>query len=157
MSTLSGGPNTAIDGLVLYLDAANSKSYVSGSSTWIDLSRRTNNATLINGPAYDSANGGSIVFDGFDDYVDLGTTLNSVTIGASFTVNMWVLSRVLIDGNVYYGLISNYSGAGGFQLFTGDGGILYAYGSNFLAKTEKVKKEPDLQRGELTSAQYTNS
>jgi hypothetical protein len=79
------------------------------------------------------------VFDGFDDYVDLGTTLNSVTIGASFTVNMWVLSRVLIDGNGYYGLISNYSGAGGFQLFTGDGGILYAYGSNFLAKTEKVK------------------
>jgi hypothetical protein len=33
MSTLSGGPNIVTDGLVLALDAANSKSY-----PWVDLS-----------------------------------------------------------------------------------------------------------------------
>jgi hypothetical protein len=88
MSTLSGGPNTAIDGLVLYLDAANSKSYMSGSSTWIDLSRRTNNATLINGPAYDSANGGSIVFDGVDEYTTTQPGSIIFTPTNSFTLNV---------------------------------------------------------------------
>jgi hypothetical protein len=32
-------PKIVTDGLVLYLDAANSKSYVSGSTTWNDISR----------------------------------------------------------------------------------------------------------------------
>jgi hypothetical protein len=60
-------PNIITDGLVLYLDAANTKSYVSGSTAWNDLVG-TNNGTLVNGPTFSSANGGSIVFDGVDDY-----------------------------------------------------------------------------------------
>jgi hypothetical protein len=71
MSTLSGGPNIVTDGLVLHLDAANPKSYVSGSTTWGDLSRGGNNGTLVNGPTFSSANGGSIVFDGTNDYVSI--------------------------------------------------------------------------------------
>jgi hypothetical protein len=38
---------------------------------WNDLSRSGNNGTLINGPTYSSANGGSIVFDGVDDYINI--------------------------------------------------------------------------------------
>jgi hypothetical protein len=60
-------PNIVTDGLVLYLDAANTKSYVSGSTTWTDIAAR-NNGTLVNGPTYSSANGGSIIFDGTNDY-----------------------------------------------------------------------------------------
>jgi hypothetical protein len=61
--------NTIVtNGLVLYLDAANSISYVSGSTTWNDLSRNNNNGTLINEPIFNSANGGSIVFDGVNEY-----------------------------------------------------------------------------------------
>ena len=52
MSTLSGGPNVIVDGLVLWLDAANSKSYISGSTTWNDISRGSNNGTLVNGPTF---------------------------------------------------------------------------------------------------------
>ena len=59
--------------LVLCLDAANTKSYVSGSTTWSDLSRSRNNGTLVNGPTFSSINNGSIVFDGVDDYVSCGT------------------------------------------------------------------------------------
>ena len=62
--------------LVLYLDAANNKSYVSGSTTWNDISRGGNNGTLVNGPTFSSANGGSIVFDGVNDYV-LGTNITN--------------------------------------------------------------------------------
>jgi hypothetical protein len=63
------GPNTVTNGLVLSLDAANVKSYTSGSTTWRDLSGSNNSGSLVNGPTYNSANGGSIVFDGTNDYV----------------------------------------------------------------------------------------
>jgi hypothetical protein len=75
MSTLSGGPNIIVDGLVLYLDAANQYSYVSGSTAWNDLSRGGNNSTLINGPTFNTGSGGSIVFDGVDDYSQLSSKM----------------------------------------------------------------------------------
>lgn len=68
MSTFNGGPqNIVTNGLVLYLDAANHQSYTSGSTVWRDLSIRGNNGTLLNGPTFDSANAGSLVFDATDD------------------------------------------------------------------------------------------
>jgi hypothetical protein len=89
MSTLSGGPNVIMNGLVLYLDAANPKSYISGSTTWNDVSRSGNNGTLVNGPTFNSANGGSIVFDGTNDYVSTTytTALTDFTAGAWFFAN----------------------------------------------------------------------
>ena len=63
------GPNIVTNGLVLNLDAANVKSYPGSGTTWRDLSGNNNTGTLINGPTFSSANGGSIVFDGTNDYV----------------------------------------------------------------------------------------
>lgn len=62
-------PNVVTDGLVLYLDVANTKSYVSGSTTWLDLSGNRNNGTLYNGVSYIRTNNGGLVFDGTDDYI----------------------------------------------------------------------------------------
>ena len=64
----NGGPNIIEDGLIFAVDAANKKSYPGSGTTWADLAG-TSNGTLTNGPTFDSANGGSIVFDGTDDYV----------------------------------------------------------------------------------------
>jgi hypothetical protein len=61
-------PRVVTDGLVLALDAGNTKSYPGTGTTWTDLSGNSNNGTLTNGPTYSSANGGSLVFDGSDDY-----------------------------------------------------------------------------------------
>jgi hypothetical protein len=81
-------PKTVTDGLVLYLDAANTRSYVSGSTTWNDISRGGTNGTLINGPTFSSGNGGSIVFDGTNDTTNFGNILN---IGLnSLTMSCWV-------------------------------------------------------------------
>jgi hypothetical protein len=77
---------TIVDGLVLALDAGNVKSYPGSGNTWTDLSGRGNTGTLTNGPTYSSANGGSIVFDGSNDYVDCGTGLSS----SSLTISLWV-------------------------------------------------------------------
>ena len=74
------GPSIVTDGLVFYVDAANSKSYdgSAGGTTWTDLVGG-NDGTLTNmetnpvnaGYAYDSANGGGISFDGSNDYISL--------------------------------------------------------------------------------------
>jgi hypothetical protein len=47
MATI-GGSNIATNGLVLALDAANPKSYVSGSTTWNDLSGNDNHVAMQN-------------------------------------------------------------------------------------------------------------
>jgi hypothetical protein len=62
----NGGPNIIEDGLVFAVDAANKKSYPGSGTTWSDLAGN-NNGTLINGPTFDSANGGVIDFDGSND------------------------------------------------------------------------------------------
>jgi hypothetical protein len=81
-------PRIVTDGLVLALDAANSLSYPGSGTTWTDLSGKGNNGTLVNGPTFDQANGGSIVFDGTDDYVNLPDGLLSGT--GDFTIIQWV-------------------------------------------------------------------
>jgi hypothetical protein len=79
------GEPIVIDGLVLLLDAGNPASYPGSGITWSDLSGNGNNGTLVNGVGYNSANGGSLVFDGVDDYV-----LTPVNIDANpNTVSAW--------------------------------------------------------------------
>jgi len=60
-------------------------------TTWTDLSGRGNNGTLTNGPTYSSSNGGSIVFDGTNDYINIPNATNLNNLGSqNFTVSMWV-------------------------------------------------------------------
>jgi hypothetical protein len=81
-------PKIVTDGLVLALDAGNIKSYVSGSTTWFDKSGFSNNGTLTNGPTFNSANGGSIVFDGADDVIRV--TQQSGLTPSYFTTESWI-------------------------------------------------------------------
>lgn len=71
--SILGGPDIIDNGLILCLDAANSKSYPSTGTTWGDLTEN-NNGILINGPIYSNNNKGSIVFDGINDYCDTQLT-----------------------------------------------------------------------------------
>ena len=67
----SAGPDIIEDGLVLALDAADRNSYPGSGTTWTDLSGRGNNGSLVNGVAYNSTNGGTLVFDNVDEYVQI--------------------------------------------------------------------------------------
>jgi hypothetical protein len=60
-------PRTITDGLVLCLDAGNSKSYPGSGTTWTDLMGNGYNATLINSPTHNSQIG-YISFDGTNQY-----------------------------------------------------------------------------------------
>lgn len=81
----SASPDIVTNGLVLCLDAADKKSYPGSGTTWFDRSSNGNHGTLTNGPTFNSANGGSIVFDGTNDRVECGTF--SVPL---VTVSTWV-------------------------------------------------------------------
>ena len=65
---VSYNPRIVTDGLVFCVDAANPRSYPGAGTTWTDLTSDNNNVTLVNGPVFDSGNGGSILFDGTNDY-----------------------------------------------------------------------------------------
>ncbi len=87
--------NTIVtDGLILYYDGANPKSYVSGDTVSNDLSITQSNGTLENGVTYDTDNNGSWVFDGIDDYIEIGNNENfSFGDGANdfpFSFSCWV-------------------------------------------------------------------
>ena len=66
------GPNIITNGLVLSLDAANTKSYPGSGTTWRDLSGNVNTGTLTNSPTFSTANGGAIVFNG-SNYAEITT------------------------------------------------------------------------------------
>lgn len=87
MGATWGSPQIVTENLVLCLDAANTKSYPGSGTTWTDISGNGNDGTLTNGPTFDSANLGSIVFDGTDDYVDF--TSEPDLNGKSFSVGCW--------------------------------------------------------------------
>ena len=83
-----GPPVLVTAGLVLNLDAGNSSSYIGSGNNWNDLSGNNNTGTLTNGPIFNSANGGSIVFDGIDDVISFGNILNMGL--NSWTMSCWV-------------------------------------------------------------------
>lgn len=117
-------PSIVTSGLVLYLDAANTRSYVSGSTIWNDLSRSGNNGTLTNGPTFNSGNGGSIVFDGSDDYANLGSSINFSNYTNGFTIGFWVKVLNVSQSNRY--LFSKLTNAGTDNQFS----IVYGYVAN---------------------------
>jgi hypothetical protein len=61
------------DGLIVNVDAGFTPSYPRSGATWYDVSG-SNNGTLTNGPTF---SGDSIVFDGVDDFVNLGNNSNT--------------------------------------------------------------------------------
>jgi len=113
MKTAGGGGGIVTNNLVLHLDAGDSSSYSGSGTTWTDLSSSSNNGTLTNGPTFDSANGGSIVFDGTNDYVQFSSdTFNP---NADFTISAWV-NLDTATGTNNYTIISDVNFTGSIQL-----------------------------------------
>ena len=83
---LSHSPRIVTNGLVLCVDAANKRSYPGAGTAWTDLSKQGNNGTLTNGPTFNSANGGSILFDGSNDYVEVQGNYH---LYSALTISCW--------------------------------------------------------------------
>lgn len=93
------GPEIANNGIVLHLDAANTKSYPGTGTSWNEISGNSNNTTLTNGTAYASADKGSFSFDGVDDHVDFFAPNLTTTA----TVEMWVKLGASYANKMFFG------------------------------------------------------
>ena len=79
------GSDIVKNGLVLYLDPGSPNSYFDKNSTNIkDISGNNYSGSLVNGPIYSSANGGTMVVDGTNDY------LITQTIASYKTLCFWI-------------------------------------------------------------------
>jgi len=109
------------DGLVLALDAADRNSYVSGSTTWRDLSGNGNNNTLTDGPTFSSTNGGNIVFNGVNSFCQ--GTIPSSTFSSAHTICCWFYRNTITNWSA---LFSNNVGTDSCSILT------FIDGTNFL-------------------------
>ena len=118
----TGGTITYINGYTIHTFTS------SGTFTpylWNDVSGNGYNGTLVNGVTFNSyQNGGGLIFDGTDDYIDLQYAIIGGT--GDFTVSQWLQSGPDNAGGTTFG---NYS-AGQLQIFFGKNYIGMYLGNN---------------------------
>lgn len=118
MSTAEGGGDIVRDGLVLLLDAANPKSYLSGLTTWTDLSRSGFSGVLTNGPIYNSSNNGYFIFDGTNDCVVMNSVVDT---GQNFSFFAWIYLGNINIRNAIFGNGYPYQSTRGWLVSTATG------------------------------------
>ena len=96
---LHHSPFIVTNGLTLYLDAANRKSYPGSGTTWTDLSSIKSSGELVNSPTYNSSNLGYFQFV-TDDYVKIpnSTVLDTQTP----TVEVWVKTNFTFQNGFWF-------------------------------------------------------
>jgi hypothetical protein len=96
------GPQIVRNGLVLALDAADRNSYPGSGTTWTDLSGNGYNGTLTNSPTFSNSNGGSIIFDGTNDYTSTSLDLSWNNTN-SVSISMWIKTGNLSQSKGFLG------------------------------------------------------
>ncbi|WP_369754045.1 LamG-like jellyroll fold domain-containing protein [Flavobacterium sp. WC2409] len=99
--------------LVMHLDAGNTASYPGSGTTWTDLSGLGNNGILINNPVYNSSDGGNLVFNGSNTYVNAPLTKT-----ASCTFSVWAKSTNTNSNKMLFN--AGNDGAGPDLFFSGN-------------------------------------
>ena len=142
-----GGENIVRDGLVLHLDAKYSYPSKTGITTttdsldpdvytWYDMSGYENNGEVTSrnktasaGPSYKPINGGSLVFNGSDDYIDF-TNDPSLNFGTdSFSISIWFTRNPNDTANqrlIFKGAQSNVVDQAGFSIFGSNTQLTFA-------------------------------
>ena len=105
----AAGPNLVTDNLILYLDAANTNSYSNSGTTWNDLSGNGYDATLTNGPTYNSDNGGYFIFDGTNDHAVIDSSFQVSTSG-TYSFEAWIYKTATSVNNAGMLISGGYGG-----------------------------------------------
>ena len=82
----ASGPNIVEDGLILYYDAGNAKSYPGSGTILTDISGTGNTISVVGGPVYNSTNGGEFEFTGNETDDAAVSSFSSVS---QVTVEWW--------------------------------------------------------------------
>lgn len=119
-----GGPDIITDGLVFAYDAGSTRSYP-GSGTTVSNIIDGLTGTLVNGVAFNSANGGYWEFDGTDDYISI-TNANSpqFTANQSFTIS-YTLKLNSVSGGFWTPVMKGSFGQSYGHLIINDDLLVY--------------------------------
>lgn len=146
--SIDNGPRIVTDGLVLYLDAANTKSYPRSGTTWIDLSGNGNNGT-IDGATWSAENNGIFDFNGSSNTVSIthNSALSFTTTGQK-TIQVWVkfdaLPALNTQGQPVFGKLSsnfNFDGYWG-GLYSNTGNTRVVTNGTAISKTTDSTSNP---------------
>jgi hypothetical protein len=124
----NNGPRIVTSGLVMYLDAGNRRSFVSGSSTWNDLSRNGNTANASGTPVFSTDGNGCFDFataTGVNaNGASMGFTFNSdmVTTTGNFTFECWIKNP---PASNQQGMFANAPGGDGYRFGPSSDGVYY--------------------------------
>jgi hypothetical protein len=133
---LDHSPNIVTDGLMAYLDAANTRSYPGSGSIWYDLKGNIN-FTLQNNPVFISNSaGGSIGFTAANSHYATASSLPTLT---SWTIEAWFYETGVSTGT-YPAIIS--------EAFNGSSVNFALFNPNYAVSSYK------LQTGYFTSSNW---
>ena len=111
---LDHSPLIVTDGLVVYLDAGNTRSYSGSGNTAYDLSGLGNTSALTNGPTFNSSNLGAFVLDGSNDYILVNSQANILSKTAYTKIAFIYISNFSTVNNIISG---GFSGQHAFWMF----------------------------------------
>lgn len=132
---LGHSPFVTSDNLVLYLDAANTKSYSISQSTWNDLSGNNNTATMIGSVPFITDIVPCFDFSTATGPASWGSTLgftfasNMIQQTGDFTLSCWIKNPNSSSGQV--GLFSNAGSADGYRFGVGLNGVYFLIGPSY--------------------------
>jgi hypothetical protein len=111
-------PRIVTNGLIMFVDAANTRSY-SGTGLTVNGLVGGIGGTLVNGVGFGTTNNGFFIFDGTNDYINFGNS--SALQQSSGTLSAW--AKASSPGAGYRGIIAKQ---GAYGLFYTDS-VLVAY------------------------------
>jgi hypothetical protein len=77
---------------------------------YIRSTKRNDTGTLVNGPTYSSSNGGSLIFDGTNDWLNLPTSLFAGSTSSIISTEFWVKFNATGNGSYWWSLADGTGG-----------------------------------------------
>ena len=95
------GPKTINSNLSFIIDPGDKNSYSGSGTSWRDMSGNSLNGTLVNSPTYSESNGGTLIFNGTNQWGNFGNVLASLT---DLTIELFV--KLGTQSSSYNGIVS---------------------------------------------------
>jgi hypothetical protein len=115
------------DGLILDLDAANTRSYPNSGNIWFDMSGQNNNFTLENSPTF---TGSSFIFNGINQAAIIGSSSLNLLPTDNRTIEIWfklIKRPITVDGLNVGGLFADQTSTTGALMLNFNNKLLWRW------------------------------
>jgi hypothetical protein len=147
-------PGIVTDGLVLYLDAANIKSYPTSGNTAYDLSFIDNQINLINGVSFDN-NVKSFNFDGVNDYINCNNN-DALRLNSAFTIT--IAFNATVFDKTWQALITKGDSSFRIHRFSSSNPVKLAFGTSGLSlEDSETNNVINTNQNYIVTCVYTGS